>query len=363
MQDISTTKSSVQEYYGKTLQSSTDLQTDACCTADDMPEFAKPILSKVHDEVLAKYYGCGIVIPENLKDCNILDLGSGSGRDCYVLSYLVGEKGMVVGVDMTDEQLEVANRHRDYMATQFNYQDSNVRFMKGDIEKLGDLDLPGDHFDCIISNCVVNLAEDKQAVLDQAFRLLKNGGELYFSDVYSDRRIPTELTKDKVLYGECLSGALYWNDFMKMARKAGFADVRQVTSRPLGIDNPEVQAKVGNIKFVSTTYRLFKLADMEEDCEDYGQAVRYKGTMENHSNYFQLDDGHCFEKGRIYPVCGNTYNMLKQTRFSEHFDYWGDFSTHYGLFQDCGTSNMAVNENSMVNTVTPVEAPTKSSCC
>ena len=287
--EISKTKSSVQDYYGKTLKSSSDLKTDACCTADDMPAFAKPILSQIHDEVLTKYYGCGIVLPENLQNCSVLDLGSGSGRDCYVVSKLVGEKGKVVGVDMTDEQLEVAKRHREYMANQFGYKKSNVEFFKGDIEKLSDLPLEKESFDCIISNCVVNLAEDKQAVLDSAFRLLKNGGEFYFSDVYCDRRVPSELKKDPVLYGECLSGALYWNDFLKMARRAGFVDVREVTSRPLEIGDSKVRSRIGQMQFMSTTYRLFKIQDLEEDCEDYGQGVRYHGTMPDHPDYFQLD--------------------------------------------------------------------------
>lgn len=337
-------KNSVQEYYGKTLTGSSDLKTDACCTSDALPSFAKPILSQIHEEVLNKYYGCGIVIPEQLKDCRILDLGSGSGRDCYVLSALVGEQGHVVGVDMTDEQLQVANRHRDYMAQQFGYHQSNVNFLKGDIEKLDQLDLAGESFDCVISNCVVNLAEDKQAVLDQVYRLLKNGGEFYFSDVYADRRIDPALKKDPLLYGECLSGALYWNDFLKMARQAGFADVRTVTSRPLAISNDEVKAKVGNIKFESTTYRLFKINGMEEDCEDYGQAVRYRGSLQHHPNFFQLDDGHRFDAGKIYPVCGNTWLMLEQTRFKEHFDFFGDFSTHYGIYPDCGSESLPVNE-------------------
>ncbi len=341
MSEISTTKSAVQEYYGQTLQTSSDLQTDACCTADALPEFAKPIVSKIHSEVLEKYYGCGIVIPENLKGAKILDLGSGSGRDCYVLSHLVGESGEVIGVDMTDEQLKVANRHRKYMAEQFGYTKSNVQFLKGDIEKLGELNLEPGTFDCIISNCVVNLAEDKQAVLNQAFRLLKNGGEMYFSDVYADRRVPETLKKDPVLYGECLSGALYWNDFNKMARQAGFLDARKVESRPLAIDNKTVAAKVGAIQFSSITYRLFKFEGLEEDCEDYGQAVRYKGTIAEQPHFFQLDESHCFEAGRSYTVCGNTYKMLADTRFREHFEFWGDFSTHYGLYQDCGTANTA----------------------
>ena len=76
-------------------------------------------MSKIHDEVLARYYGCGLVLPEQLEGTSILDLGCGAGRDCYVMSCLVGPHGRVVGVDMTREQLEVARRYRSYHAEQF----------------------------------------------------------------------------------------------------------------------------------------------------------------------------------------------------------------------------------------------------
>ena len=92
----------VQDYYGKVLQGSDDLQTNACCTPDDTPDYLKTVLSKIHDEVLARYYGCGLVAPLELKGARILDLGSGSGRDVYALAGLVGPEGFVVGVDMTD---------------------------------------------------------------------------------------------------------------------------------------------------------------------------------------------------------------------------------------------------------------------
>lgn len=147
--------------------------------------------------------------PQQLKGCHILDLDSGSGRDCYVLSKLVGEEGFVVGVDMTPEQLEVANRYIDYHTSQYGYQKSNVRFLEGYLERLNELDLPDNCFDIIVSNCVINLSPDKPTVLREALRLLKPGGELYFSDIYASRRVPTNLLEDPVLYGECLSGALY----------------------------------------------------------------------------------------------------------------------------------------------------------
>ncbi|WP_432471698.1 methyltransferase domain-containing protein [Amphritea sp. HPY] len=328
----------VQEYYGKTLQGSDDLQTNACCTDDGMPEFLKPVLSNIHDEVMVRYYGCGLVCPEELADMRILDLGSGSGRDCYALAQLVGEQGSVVGVDMTDEQLEVANRHIDYHREKFGFSQANTSFKKGYIEKLDQLGLENNSFDIIVSNCVINLSPDKEAVLKQAYDLLKPGGEIYFSDVYAERRIPAELVDDPVLYGECLSGALYWNDFHNLAKKAGFTDPRLVSDRPITIDNPKIIDRIGHINFFSATYRLFKLPDLESHCEDYGQAVIYKGTIEHHPNAFTLDKHHTIEKGKIFPVCGNTWKMLHDTRFKAHFEFIGNFDNHFGIFDGCGTS-------------------------
>ena len=322
----------VKDYYGKELTGSDDLKTDACCTLENIPDHLKKIMAKIHPEVSSKYYGCGLVAPELLEGMRILDLGSGSGQDCYVLSALVGEHGEVVGVDMTDEQLSVANRHIDYHREAFGFSQPNVRFIKGYIEKLDELNLADESFDIIVSNCVINLSPDKKAVLEQAYRLLKPGGELYFSDVYADRRVPEELTEDPVLYGECLSGAMYWNDFIQLAKQSGFADPRLVEDRPLGIDNDEVQNKIGHINFYSVTYRLFKLSDLEPSSEDYGQSVVYQGTVPNNGCAFELDKNNRMPKGKSVPVCGNTYRVLKGSRFSSHFDFTGDFEQHRGIF-------------------------------
>ncbi len=334
----------VQEYYSERVKSTDDLQTNACCTLAPPPPHIKDALDLVHDEVQEKYYGCGLTIPYELEGLRILDLGSGSGRDCFIASKLVGENGFVVGVDMTDEQLAVANKHIDYHTEKFGYKTANVRFLKGNIERLDELDLEPGTFDLIISNCVVNLAVDKQKVLNDAFKLLKPGGEMYFSDVYSDRRIPTSLQKDPVLWGECLSGALYWNDFLKMARKAGFTDPRTVSNQAISIENEEVERKVGDISFFSVTYRLFKIDRLEEDCEDYGQAVKYLGTIEGKPDGFDLDDHHYFPKGKIMPVCGNSYLMVHATRFGKHFECYGTWDTHYGIYEGCG-GNMPFDIN------------------
>ncbi|KRT56762.1 methyltransferase domain-containing protein, partial [endosymbiont of Ridgeia piscesae] len=107
-------KDSVKAYYGQELQGSHDLKTNACCTDAQMPQRLRKALANVHDEVMARYYGCGLVAPDLLQGMRILDLSSGSGRDCYALAQMVGENGYVLGVDMTEEQLAVANRHLDW---------------------------------------------------------------------------------------------------------------------------------------------------------------------------------------------------------------------------------------------------------
>jgi len=328
----------VKDYYGKVLKTNADLQTSACCDPAAMPEHIKRLAANVHDDVLAKYYGCGLVAPDLLEGRRILDLGSGSGRDAYILAQLAGPKGEVVGVDMTDEQLATARSTLDWHARKFGFAKSNVRFEQGYIERLGDLNLEPASFDVIVSNCVLNLSIDKPAVLRGAYDLLKSGGEFYFSDVYADRRMPDSVRNDPELYGECLGGALYWNDFLPMAKRAGFLDPRLVTSRPLEITNAKLKPKLGEAKFYSATYRLFKLDALETACEDYGQAVVYNGGIAGQEEAFTLDGHHYIARGKVFTVCGNTWRMLADTRYAPHFTFIGDFSRHYGIFAGCGTS-------------------------
>ena len=339
----------VQDYYGKQLQSSDDLKTSACCDISALPGWLKPLIDNIHPEVLSRYYGCGLVCPDLLEGCKVLDLGSGSGRDVYALAQLVGANGEVIGVDMTDEQLAVAEQYRDWHSEKFGFD--NVRFLKGDIERLYELELEPGSFDVIVSNCVINLCTDKNAVLEGIQRLLKPGGEFYFSDVYADRRVPEAVRHDSVLYGECLGGALYWNDFLRTATKAGFADPRLVEDRPLEITDPELAAQTDDLRFFSATYRLFKIDTLESACEDFGQNVVYRGTVTNLPEVFKLDKHHNIETGKAFSVCGNTWRMLHDSRFAEHFEFNGDFSHHQGLFEACGSSmpfdaEMECNESS-----------------
>jgi arsenite methyltransferase len=320
---------SVRDYYGKVLRSSADLQTSACCTAEAPPRHVAEALANVHDEVKDRFYGCGSPIPSALEGITVLDLGCGSGRDCYVLSQLVGPEGRVVGVDMTDEQLAVAREHLDYHARKFGY--ANVEFKQGYIEDLGSIGLADDSVDLVVSNCVLNLSPDKPRVFQEIFRVLKPGGELYFSDIFADRRIPSPLLDDPVLVGECLSGAIYGEDFRRMMARSGCADARVVTDSPLTISNPDIEQKIGFVAFSSRTVRAFKLP-LEDRCEDYGQIAVYRGTLPAHRHAFDLDDHHRFHTGKPMLVCGNTADMLNMTRYVPHFDIIGEKTTHYGLF-------------------------------
>jgi|SRR6185437_4301152 len=147
----------VKNYYGKVLKSSEDLKTSACCDGGGVPSYLEPLLANVHEEVRAKYYGCGIIVPAALEGTRVLDLGSGSGRDVYMIAQLVGPNGEVVGVDMTDEQLATAEAHSDRHMRRFGFARPNVRFLKGYIERLEELGLEPASFDVIVSNCVINL--------------------------------------------------------------------------------------------------------------------------------------------------------------------------------------------------------------
>jgi len=324
----------VRNYYGKQLTTNADLKTTACCSAESLPSHLKPLVASLHPEVIEKFYGCGAPLPLALEGATVVDLGCGSGRDTYVLSKLVGPSGRVIGVDMTPEQLEVARRHQDFHAKLFGYRTSNVTFKAGYIEALDELDIAPNSVDLVVSNCVFNLSPDKPSLFKGVLEILKPGGELYFSDVFANRRLSPELREDPVLLGECLSGAMYGEDFRRLMRDLGVADLRKMHESTVAITDPEIAQKVGHIRFSSATVRAFKL-NLEDKCEDFGQAVEYLGTIAEAPEAFVLDDHHVFEKNRLVAVCGNTANMVTNTRFGKHFKIHGDGSSHYGLFP-CG---------------------------
>jgi arsenite methyltransferase len=328
---------SIKDYYGKVLASSADLQTSACCIAETLPAHVAAVLADIHPEVKERFYGCGSPIPPALEGATVLDLGCGSGRDCYVLSKLTGARGRVIGVDMTAEQLAVARRHQGFHAERFGH--ANVEFRQGYIEDLAAAGVADASVDLVVSNCVLNLSPDKPRVFREIFRVLKPGGELYFSDVFADRRVPAELARDPLLVGECLGGAMYVEDFRRLLAEVGCRDARTVSSRVLALGNPQIERQAGFINFSSRTLRAFKL-DLEDRCEDFGQVATYLGTLPEHPHRFALDDHHLFTAHQPMRVCGNTADMVSRSRYAPHFRVIGDKTRHFGLF-DCAPAGAA----------------------
>ncbi|XP_075468622.1 BLOC-1-related complex subunit 7 isoform X2 [Ascaphus truei] len=311
------THEDVKNYYGKYLKTAKDLKTNACVTpSNPLPKSIRDALSDVHEDVSSRYYGCGIVVPECLENCRILDLGSGSGRDCYVLSKLVGQRGHVTGIDMTDEQVEVARRYIDYHTKRFGFQQPNVNFISGYIENLQAAILKDESYDIIISNCVINLSPDKKAVLREAFRVLKDGGEMYFSDVYANQGIPNELRENKVLWGECISGALWWKDLFQIAEEIGFSTPRLVTSSYITINNKALEDIISDYRFVSATFRLFKLPQNREKIKCL---AIYNGGVTGWENQLQFDANFTFKEGEVAEVDEELCGILKNSRFADEF--------------------------------------------
>ncbi|MEE9532113.1 MAG: methyltransferase domain-containing protein [Syntrophobacteria bacterium] len=353
MEKTETVAQDVKKYYGQVLEGNKDLKTSVCCSTDALPRHHKEILKQIDHEILEKFYGCGSPTPLELEGCTVLDLGCGTGRDVFLASRLVGPQGRVIGVDMTEEQLSVALKHVASQTKKFGYENPNVEFKLGYIEDLKELGIEENSTDIVTSNCVINLSSDKRAVFSDIFRVLKPGGELYFSDIFAGRRIPEHLKTDPVLRGECLAGSLYIEDFRRILREIGFLDYRIVSKTRIELEDEEVFAKIGMVDFYSMTIRAFKLDDLEDICEDYGQVAVYLGTVAEAPHYFTLDDHHVFIKGKPELICGNTASMLSKTRLSRHFKITGDRNYHYGPF-DCNSTFSKMDEGNPT---------TRGACC
>ena len=323
--DLESTRAILREYYGRHLKSKSDLSQKACCTEESQKRFSS-ILEMIPAEVRARHYGCGCPVPDDdLRGLRVLDLGSGAGVDAFILAYMVGPSGMVFGIDMTKEQLEVANRYSSVVMARFGYSKSNVSFANDFIEVAESI--PDQSMDLVISDCVINLSPRKDLVFKTIHRVLKEGGEFYISDIASDRRVPDKIRNNPELLAECLGGAEYEHDWLDLMKEAGFQDPRTV-------NRVEVQRDVQGepIVFYSMTVRGFKFSEpLDRRCEDYGQIATYKGDLPGLEARFVFDDHHVFEAHRPVSVCRNTARMLHETRLRPHFDVSPPIK-HFGLF-------------------------------
>jgi arsenite methyltransferase len=318
-------------YYEKVL---CDCETVGCgCHSDFLHPDMEEVLELIDPEILSSPFGSASPLPPNLEGCVVLDIGCGSGQSAFAASRLVGSKGRVVGLDMRKNLLAVAQKHLAGQMKKFRYKKPNVEFLKGYPEDLKSLGIKDKSVDVVITNEIINLSPDKKAVFSEIFRVLKPGGELCFSTILADRRLPATLAEDQSLALAGIAGAMYCEDLRRLLRDLGCNDYRNYVKKHLTISDPLAAEKIGIASFTYRIVRTFKL-NLEDICEDYGQVAVYKGTMPGFPHAFPLDDHHLFITDKPMLVCGNSGAMVEDTRFGKHFIVAGNKNVHYGSF-DC----------------------------
>jgi arsenite methyltransferase len=310
-----------------------------CCPVEYNSDYLKVIPA----EVIEKDYGCGDPSRYLNPGETVLDLGSGAGKICFIAAQAVGMKGRVIGVDMTDEMLQVARRNAPIVAERLGY--ANVEFRKGRIQDLGlDLELldgelkahpindagaflaadqlaeelrlthplvEDDSVDVAVSNCVLNLVEpkSKRQLFSEIFRVLRKGGRAVISDIVSDEEVPEHLQDNPELWSGCISGALTEDGFLESFAEAGFFGI-QILNR-----EQKPWRTVEGIEFRSVTVQAFK--GKQGPCFERNQAVVYLGPFKEVFD----DDGHRMERGRRYAVCDKTFQLYRKEPYKSFFAF------------------------------------------
>jgi len=220
-------KQHVKKHYAELAKGTSCCEATTCCGPSSRTSYAKMIgysdteLEGLPDPVMRTAAGCGN--PTALADLRerevVLDLGSGGGIDAFLAAKKVGSKGKVIGVDMTEEMVQLAKENAEKMKAE------NVEFRLGEIENLP---LEDEMVDVIISNCVINLSPDKDKVFKEAFRVLKPGGRLLISDIVTQGELPNEIREDLEMWAACVAGALDEKEYIQKIMDAGFEKVEVV---------------------------------------------------------------------------------------------------------------------------------------
>lgn len=304
-----------------------EVQPSLCCPTD----YDKNYLEIIPEEIIQKDYGCGDPTLYVSQGETVVDLGSGAGKNCYILAQKVGAEGKVIGVDFNDEMLNLARKYQSEIASQLGYY--NTKFFKGKIQDLQlDLDLaeawlqqnpinsmeglsnfeaqcdllrqearliPDNSVDVVISNCVLNLVRnaDKKQLFQEIFRVLQRGGRAVISDIVCDEDPTQKILNDPDLWSGCIAGAFREDNFMKMFEDAGFYGI-EILKR-----QEEPWQVIDGIEFRSVTVRAYK--GKEGVCLERNQAVIYKGPWKQ----VQDDDGHILRRGERMAVCDKTYHI------------------------------------------------------
>jgi MoaA/NifB/PqqE/SkfB family radical SAM enzyme/ubiquinone/menaquinone biosynthesis C-methylase UbiE len=290
----------VREFYGKAAE---EPQADLCCPV----RYEDDDVSHIPVEVLDRFYGCGspLALADIRAGETVVDLGSGAGIDCFIAAKKAGPTGRVIGVDMTEQMLAVADRNKARVAESLGFD--VVEFRKGLLEAIpvveGSVDL-------LTSNCVINLSPDKGAVFAGMWRALKDHGRIVVSDIVSDAAVPDHFKVNSHLWGECLSGALTEEGFLAELERAGF--------HGLEVLKKTFWKEIEGYRFSSVTIRGYKFAK-KAACAYRGQAAIYRGPFKAVLD----EEGHLFPRNEAVEVCTDTAAKLSRPPYREHFTVLG----------------------------------------
>jgi ubiquinone/menaquinone biosynthesis C-methylase UbiE len=327
-------EAAVLERYGNAAQT-----VEACLC---LPvSYDKALLNVIPDEILERDYGCGDPSRYIREGETVVDLGSGSGKACYIISQIVGARGRVIGIDFNPPMLELARKYQRLIGEKLGYH--NVEFRRGKIQDLKtDLELLDQHLkenpvrsvadlghleeferrtrreqaliadesvDVIVSSCVLNLvrAEDKKQLFTEMYRVLKHGGRVAISDIVSDEPVPDHLARDPNLWSACVSGAFQEEEFLRAFEEAKFhgVQIEDFNSKPY--------QTVEGIEFRAITVTAYK--GKEGPCIERNQAVIYRGPWKQVVD----DDGHTLERGVRMAVCDKTFGLYSRAPYAGQF--------------------------------------------
>lgn len=309
-----------------------------CCPVEYDPRY----LEIIPTEVLERDYGCGDPTPFVRPGETVLDLGSGSGKVCFIAAQIVGPQGRVIGVDFNREMLALARRHQPTVAQRLGYD--NIQFRCGLIQDLRlDLELlaaelarqpvqdqwgwlavrsledqlrqerpliADETVDCVLSNCVLNLVRpaDRQQLFAEMFRVLKKHGRVAISDIVSDEDVPERLQRDPQLWSGCISGAYREDALLRAFEEAGFHGMEIVKRQQ------QPWRTVEGIEFRSITIVAYK--GKQGPCLERKQALIYRGPFK----MVEDDDGHVFVRGERMAVCDKTFHLLQRPPYAGMFE-------------------------------------------
>ena len=350
------------EYYKQIAEASgRDPQATARTRDADgtIPVEARDKLFNISAEIKNLFHEFGAPMPPLMEGCTVLDLCCGSGRDTYLAAQLVGEQGKVIGVEPNAERLAVAEKYFDQEIKQFGYSAPNVELKVGVPEDLSFIE--DGSIDIVISNCTFNLSPDKEAYVREVFRVLKEDGEWYFTDVFAGRRIPQELAKDVAGRADRLAGAMYVGDFRRLVQANGFNDPRYLMNWKTPLSDAE-REKYGAVEFATLTVRVLKSTWTEDVCESYGETVTYDGSLPGFPDFFLFEWNIKFPTGKGCMVCGNVSGLAGHSRYAKVFTVEGDRSAHIGDTHKA-FDGLVVNAPEFTGVRDEDDQPIQASCC